>query len=110
MALFLCYNYYEHLKNTAMKKIIKASIYTFTSLCIIMLSSMYAIAQDAVQDTLPESAYNMQVPKRVVNVYSDFVPYVLFGIVLAGMAYLSYRLWADNRPAHDDFTNHHLEH
>ena len=94
-----------------MKKILKISVYAVTCLFVFIVSSVCAFAaQYAVQDTLPESAYNIQIPKRVINIYSDFVPYVLFGIIFLGMGYIAYRYWSDNRPAHDDFTNHHLEH
>ncbi len=67
-------------------------VYLFTGL------SSYIYGQEAVTDTLPESAYKIDLPKHVVNVYSNFVPYVLFGIVGALILYVSFRYWNDNRP------------
>ncbi len=88
-----------------MKKITKASITVFAFIAIIF-SSVLAHAQETLKDTLPESAYNLYVPKHVVNIYSNFVPYVLFGIISAGMLFVTYRYWADNRPTHHDLTHH----
>jgi len=93
-----------------MKKIWKTFVYTFIGMPFIIFASLCANAQDALKDTLPESAYNLQIPKHVVNIYSNFVPYVLFSIILLAMSYIGYRYWADNRPDHDGYSHHRLEH
>ena len=74
----------------------KSMRYMFSFLVADLLFLNFASAQEAVTDTLPESAYHIEIPKHVVNIYSDFVPYILFGIVIALMLYVSYRYWHDN--------------
>jgi hypothetical protein len=91
-----------------MKNAKKKIRFIFMLLCAYVLPGIYSYTygQEAVTDTLPESAYQIDVPKHVVNVYSSFVPYVLFGIVIALILYVSFRYWNDNRP-HDHLTPHH---
>jgi hypothetical protein len=82
-----------------MRNVIKSIRYIFTLLFLYLLAGIsYTYSQEAVTDTLPESAYKIDVPKHVVNIYSNFVPYVLFGIVIALILYVSFRYWNDNRP------------
>lgn len=90
-----------------MKNAIKSIRCIFTLICICLFAGNYTFAQETANDTLPESAYQMNVPKHVVNVYSDFVPYVLFGIIIALILYVSYRYWHDNRNSRINHTPHH---
>lgn len=92
-----------------MKQMIKAMLFVVAPLCLLFAGTA-ARAQQALKDTLTEADYNLQVPRHIVNIYSNFVPYVLFSIIAIGMLYVTYRYWADNRPESQDFNNHGLGH
>lgn len=81
--------------------------YLLATMLLILQSFFVGAEQFTPGDTitnappLPESAYQLEVPKQVTNINSPFVPYLLFGIVIAAILYVSYRYWSDNRePSH----------
>ena len=83
-----------------MKKMITNTRKALAVLLVIMLPG-YCMAQAT--DTLPESAYTFQPPKHIINLYNGPLPYIVFGVVIALLAYGCYRYWRDN--VSDDITH-----
>ena len=51
----------------------------------------------ATNDTLPSSAYELQVPVHTPTFYTLHMQGILFTVLILLMAYVSYRYWNDNR-------------
>jgi hypothetical protein len=76
----------------------------FALLTLLMLATFSSFAQDG-----SGSVYDVkQFSKHHVELYSGFLPYVVFGVVLVILGYVSYRYWRDNQE--DDGASHEPHH
>lgn len=76
-----------------MENKLKSIFIKFPFLILGMMISIYAFAQT---DTLPDSAYNIKNPKHVFSLYNGAFPFIVFGVVIVLILYVSYRYWHDN--------------
>ena len=83
-----------------MKKIINRIRYKFTFLCFCLVAGIYAYAQDNA-DTLSSSDYHAPTPKHLDPLYNGPLRYIIFGVVIALILFVSYRYWSDNRVVKD---------
>ena len=87
-----------------MKKAIKFLSYRFGLLCSFMLAATYSFAADDAN----RSVYDVTTtPRHHIEMYSGFFPYLIFGVVIVFLGYVSYRYWKDNQPEDD---MHHTPH
>ena len=83
-----------------MKNIINKLRYKFSFLLFLILSGIYAYAQDNT-DTLTSADYHVQVPKHMDPIYNGPLRYIIFGVVLVLILYVSYRYYSDNKAGKD---------
>ncbi|MFI5196294.1 MAG: hypothetical protein ACHQD8_04330, partial [Chitinophagales bacterium] len=76
--------------------------YKFTFLCFCVLAGIYAYAGDNT-DTLSSSDYQYQMPKHLDPLYNGPLRYIIFGVVVALILYVSYRYFEANRVGKDIF-------
>jgi hypothetical protein len=80
-----------------MKKVLKSIRNRSILLVLAILSTIHSFAQSA-------SDGEVRMPKHFVGLYSGFLPYVVFGVVILFLGYIGYRYWRDNLP--DDDISH----
>lgn len=87
-----------------MKNSIKNFRNKFTLLFFALLSGIASFAQDDQSGSI----YDVKQSRHHLEMYSGFFPYVVFGVVIVFLGYVSYRYWRDNRTDDDIYhTPHH---
>ncbi len=84
-----------------MKRIMIDLRHKMALLLLMMITGGVAAAQNT-GDNLSDYA---QPPKTFWSMYDSPLPYIIYGVIMLGMAYVLYRFWHDNRH-HDDVPHH----
>lgn len=92
-----------------MKKVLINIRYKFSFLFFCLLAGIYAYAQDNT-DTLSSADYHVQAPDHLDPFYNGPLRYIIFGVVLALILFVTYRYWSDNRAGKDIWHDHSTEH
>jgi hypothetical protein len=87
-----------------MKKTMACFRNRFLLLALALLPAIYSFAQDDQSGSI----YDVKQSRHHLEMYSGFFPYVVFGVVVALLGYVSYRYWHDNQT--DDHTGHEPHH
>jgi hypothetical protein len=69
--------------------------------CLLALTATYALAQAS--DSVADPA--LVLTPKGKHGFSDYLPYILFGLVALVLAYIAYRYFTDHSPEPDDEIN-----
>jgi hypothetical protein len=87
-----------------MKKIMNSICNKFSFLFLCLLAGVSAYAQDSAQnsiDTLSSSSYHIEMPKHLDPFYNGPLRFIIMGVAIALILYVSYRYWDANRMGKD---------
>jgi hypothetical protein len=85
-----------------MKKIIRNIRYKLLFLGLCLFTGVYAFAQENT-DTLTSADYHVTMPKHLDPFYNGPLRFILMGVVIALILYISYRYYEANRIGKDIF-------
>ena len=86
-----------------MKKILNSFYTKATSMFLCLMTGVYAYAQDTVEQssTLTSADYHVQMPKTMDPVYNGPLRFIVMGLALVLILYVTYRYWDANRRGKD---------